>query len=75
MKKNILLVDDDQRLRELLKDYLSEKKLDVFVCDDFNNADQIIKFFIFDLIILDRMMPTGDGIDLISSIKNTLILQ
>ena len=69
MKKNILLVDDDQRLRELLKDYLSEKKLDVFVCDDFNNADQIIKFFIFDLIILDRMMPTGDGIDLISSIK------
>ena len=69
MKKNILLVDDDQRLRELLKDYLSEKKFDVFVCDDFNNADQIIKFFIFDLIILDRMMPTGDGIDLISSIK------
>ena len=69
MKKNILIVDDDQRLRELLKDYLSEKKLDVFVCDDFNNANQIIRFFIFDLIILDRMMPTGDGINLISSIK------
>ena len=47
MKKNILLVDDDQRLRELLKDYLNEKKLDVFVCDDFNNANQIIRFFIF----------------------------
>ena len=69
MKKNILIVDDDQRLRELLKDYLSEKKLDVFVCDDFNNANQIIGFFIFDLIILDRMMPTGDGINLIASIK------
>ena len=69
MKKNILIVDDDQRLRELLKDYLSEKKLDVFVCDDFNNAKELIQYFIFDLIILDRMMPTGDGIELISKIK------
>ena len=32
MKKNILIVDDDQRLRELLKDYLSEKKLEIYVC-------------------------------------------
>ena len=69
MKKNILIVDDDQRLRELLKDYLSEKKLDVFVCDDFKNARELIRYFIFDLIILDRMMPTGDGIELISKIK------
>ena len=70
MKKNILIVDDDQRLRELLKDYLSEKKLDVFVCDDFKNARELIRYFIFDLIILDRMMPTGDGIELISNKKN-----
>ena len=69
MKKNILIVDDDLRLRELLKDYLAEKKLDVYVCDDFNNAKEIIQYFIFDLIILDRMMPTGDGIKLVSSIK------
>ena len=69
MKKNILIVDDDQRLRELLKDYLSEKNLDVYVCDDFKNAKEIIEFLFFDLIILDRMMPSGDGIDLISFIK------
>ena len=35
-EKNILIVDDDQRLRELLKDYLSEKKFDVYLCEDFN---------------------------------------
>ena len=69
MKKNILIVDDDQRLRELLKDYLTEKKLDVYVSDDFDNASEIIQYFIFDLIILDRMMPTGDGIKLVSTIK------
>ena len=69
MQKNILIVDDDLRLRELLKDYLTEKKLEVYVCDDFDNAREIIKYFIFDLIILDRMMPTGDGIKLVSTIK------
>jgi two-component system phosphate regulon response regulator OmpR len=69
IKKSILLVDDDQRLRELLKDYLSEKNFQVFTSEDFNEAKEILEFFIFDLIILDRMMPTGDGINLIKDIK------
>ena len=69
IKKSILLVDDDQRLRELLKDYLNEKNFQVFTSEDFNEAKEILGFFIFDIIILDRMMPTGDGIDLIQDIK------
>ena len=69
MKKTILLVDDDQRLRELLKDYLKEKNFEVFTSEDFTEAKQILEFFLFDLIILDRMMPSGDGIDLINHIK------
>ena len=69
MKKNLLIVDDDQRLRGLLKNYLSKKNLDVYLCDDFKKAKNIIKFFLFDLIILDRMMPTGDGINLVNDIK------
>ena len=68
-KKSILLVDDDQRLRELLKDYLNEKNFSVFTSGDFDEAREILEFFIFDLIILDRMMPTGDGINLIKHIK------
>tara|TARA_Y100001970_G_scaffold210609_1_gene256975 strand:- start:893 stop:1573 length:681 start_codon:yes stop_codon:yes gene_type:complete len=70
MNKTILLVDDDKRLRDLLKDYLSEKNLNIFTCQDFAEAKEAFKFFIFDLIILDRMMPTGDGVELISFIKN-----
>ena len=69
IKKSIILVDDDQRLRELLKDYLNEKNFQVFTSEDFDQAKEILKFFMFDLIILDRMMPTGDGIDLIHDIK------
>ena len=69
IKKSILLVDDDQRLRELLKDYLNEKNFQVFTSEDFDEAKEILGFFIFDLIILDRMMPTGDGINLIQDIK------
>jgi two-component system, OmpR family, phosphate regulon response regulator OmpR len=69
IKKSILLVDDDQRLRELLEDYLNEKNFQVFTSKDFDEAKEILEFFIFDLIILDRMMPTGDGINLIKDIK------
>ena len=69
MNKNILIVDDDKRLRELLKDYLTEKKFLVFTCEDFLEAKDILSFVFFDLIILDRMMPSGDGIDLIEFIK------
>ena len=70
MSRTILLVDDDHRLRDLLKDYLNEKNLQVFTCQDFIEAKEVLKFFIFDLVILDRMMPSGDGVDLISLIKN-----
>lgn len=69
MSQNILIIDDDKRLRELLEEYLSEKKFKIYLCDDFNSAKEIIEYFIFDLIIIDRMMPSGDGINLINLIK------
>ena len=69
MKKSILIVDDDKRLRDLLKDYLTEKKFEVYSCEDFLEAKEIISLIIFDLVILDRMMPSGDGIDLVEFIK------
>ena len=53
MQKNILIVDDDSRLRDLLKDYLNEKGFSVYLCDDFENAREITMYFNFDLIILD----------------------
>ncbi len=70
MKKSILIVDDDERLRELLKDFLTEKNLKIYLCEDFSEAKDILSFLVFDLIILDRMMPSGDGIELVEFIKN-----
>ena len=69
MNKNILIIDDDKRLRELLKDYLTEKNLKIYQSEDYNEAKEILSIAIFDLIILDRMMPSGDGIELIEFIK------
>ena len=69
MPKSILVIDDDKRLRELLEDYLKEKKYKIYLCDDFSSANEILQYFLFDLVIVDRMMPSGDGIDLIKIIK------
>ena len=69
MQKNILIIDDDKRLRELLEEYLIEKNYKIYLCDDFTSGKDIIEYFIFDLIIIDRMMPSGDGINLVNAIK------
>ena len=69
MLKNILIIDDDKRLRDLLKEYLSEKKYNIYQSDDFTSGKEAIEYFIFDLIIIDRMMPSGDGINLVNIIK------
>ena len=70
MSNSILIIDDDERLRELLQEYLSEKKYKVYLADDFLSAQEILKFLRFDLVIIDRMMPSGDGINLIKIIKD-----
>ena len=69
MSKSILIIDDDKRLRELLEEYLTEKDYKIYLCDDFTSAQEILEYFIFDLIIVDRMMPSGDGVNLINIIK------
>ena len=69
MLKNILIIDDDERLRELLDEYLTEKNYKVYHYDDFNSGKEILEYFIFDLVIVDRMMPSGDGINLVNIIK------
>ena len=49
MSNSILIVDDDKRLRELLENYLIEKKFKVFTSDDFLSAKEILSYFMFDL--------------------------
>ena len=54
---HLLCIDDDNNIRELLKIYLSGKNFRVSVAKDSFDAEKLTSFFIFDLIVLDIMMP------------------
>ena len=60
---HILVVDDDEGIRSLVKKYLNEKKYLVTTADNAENASEKIKIIKFDLIILDIMMPGKSGLD------------
>tara|TARA_B100000795_G_scaffold248392_1_gene215239 strand:- start:245 stop:922 length:678 start_codon:yes stop_codon:yes gene_type:complete len=60
---HILVVDDDDGIRTLLKRYLSEKNFLVSTADSAENANQKILIIKFDLIILDIMMPGKSGLE------------
>ena len=60
---HILVVDDDEGIRSLVKKYLNEKKYLVTTADNAENASEKISVIKFDLIILDIMMPGKSGLD------------
>lgn len=66
---HILVVDDDTRIRELLSNYLNKNGFFVSVAKDAKDARETIKRYVFDLIILDVMMPEESGIELTESLK------
>ena len=68
-KLHILIVDDDNRIRDLLKEYLSEKDFIVSTSDSAENAKIKLSQFKFDLIVLDVMMPGQSGYDFTKDIK------
>ena len=69
---HILVVDDDDRIRSLLKDYLSNNNYFVSTAENADEAKTKIKYFKFDIIILDVMMPGQSGYDLTKEIKKSL---
>ena len=66
---HILIVDDDDRIRSLLKDYLSENKYIVSTAENADKAKEKLGFLKFDIIILDVMMPGQNGYELTKEIK------
>ena len=67
--KHILIVDDDDRIRNLLKDYLTENRYIVSTAENADNAKEKLAFIKFDIIILDVMMPGQNGYELTKEIK------
>jgi len=68
---HILVVDDDQRLRELLRKYLSENGYIVLTAEHAADARAKLALLSFDLIVLDLMMPGESGLDFAASFRTT----
>jgi len=71
-KIHILIVDDDDRIRDLLKEYLNENDYIVSTAENAESAKIKVSQFKFDLIVLDVMMPGQDGYELTKEIKKKI---
>ena len=69
---HILVVDDDDGIRSLVKQYLNENKFLVTTADSAEDASEKVKIISFDLIVLDIMMPGKSGLDFIKDNNNKL---
>lgn len=66
---HILVVDDDDRIRELLKKFLAARGARVSGAADADAARKLLDAFDFDLLILDVMMPKEDGFSLLETVR------
>jgi two-component system phosphate regulon response regulator OmpR len=71
-KNHILIVDDDDRIRNLLKDYLSENNYIVSTAENADQAKEKLLYLKFDILILDVMMPGQNGYELTKEIKKQI---
>ncbi len=69
MKPSILIVDDDEVIRETLSDVFKKKDYEVFTVGSGEEVLPTIKKNIVDLILLDMRLPDGDGLDVLKKIK------
>ena len=60
----ILVVDDDTRIRDLLRRYLTQEGFDVILAEDGKALDRFMQRDAIDLIVLDLMMPGEDGLSI-----------
>src|SRR5580700_7225957 len=71
LKPHILVVDDDDRLRALLRRYLAEQGFVVSTASTASSARAKLEHLGYDLMVLDVMMPGESGIELTRSLRET----
>ena len=69
INSHLLIVDDDDRIRELVKEYLTENNYIISTANSAEEAKKLIGNFKFDLIVLDVMMPGQSGFEMTNEIK------
>src|SRR3954469_25078108 len=68
-KLSVLVVDDDQDIREYLQDFLNAEGFEVTTLADPSQAVNRIRDEVFHLVVLDLMMPKISGLDLLAQIR------
>ena len=71
-KAHILVVDDDEGIRTLVKKYLNENNFLISTAENAEDASEKVKVIKFDLIVLDIMMPGKSGLEFIQEHKKKL---
>src|SRR6056297_4018197 len=69
---HLLIVDDDERIRDLLRKFLARNGFLVSTARDAAHARRILSGLEFDLIVLDVMMPGEDGMSLCRDLRATI---
>ena len=69
---HLLIVDDDERIRELLRKFLMRHGFLVSAARDAAHARRVLAGLEFDLIVMDVMMPGEDGVSLTRDLRATL---
>ena len=67
---HVLVVDDDRRLRSLLKDYLSENGFLVSASESAGEARAKMEYFDFDILVVDVMMEGETGIEFMQTLRS-----
>ena len=73
-KIHILIIDDDDKIRELLKQYLKNNNFIISTAINATDAEEKLKIFKFDMAVIDIMMPGKDGLQLTKEIRENLDL-
>ena len=68
---HLLVVDDDDRIRDLLKTFLSKKGFRVSTAESAETARRLMQTLAFDLLILDVMMPGENGFEFTQSLRKS----
>ncbi len=66
----LVIVDDDARIRDLLRRFLSQEGFDVLLAEDGRALDRILQRETIDLIVLDLMLPGEDGLSICKRLRN-----
>lgn len=69
IQHHILVIDDDERLRDLLRRFLEESGFRVTDAGNASEARQILSGFVFDLLIIDIMMPGETGLEFLQELR------